>query len=126
MSDTHKKLLESRNYLLAVLMSATDAVVTIDKDGAVCFWNAAAHRLFGYSKQEIMGQPVSLLMPERFWNRHDDSMQNFVERGEGRNIGGAIEDTGRKEPWPTEEPPPAPLSAGTAVSSSFSFLHPSP
>jgi PAS domain S-box-containing protein len=97
MSDTHKKLLESRNYLLSVLMSATDAVVSIDKDGAVCFWNAAAHRLFGYSKQEIMGQPVSLLMPERFWNRHDDSVQNFVERGEGRNIGRAIEHTGRKK-----------------------------
>ena len=98
MSDTHKKLLESRNYLLAVLMSATDAVVTIDKDGAVCFWNAAAHHLFGYTKQEIMGRPVSLLMPERFRTRHGDSMVNFMggrreehprETEKGRRAAGA-------------------------------------
>jgi len=84
MSDTHDELLESRNYLLSVLMSASDAVVTIDKDGAVCFWNAAAHHLFGYTKQEIMGRPVSLLMPERFRTRHGDSMVNFMGGEKGR------------------------------------------
>jgi len=97
MPDTHDKLLESRNYLLSVLMSAVDAVVTIDSSGSICFWNTAAHRLFGYPRKEIMGRPVSVLMPWRFRSRHGDAMRDLMENGEGKNIGRAIELTGRRK-----------------------------
>jgi PAS domain S-box-containing protein len=54
----------------SVLDSAPDAMIIIDSAGTVVFANQQVAVLFGYSREEITGQPVELLLPERFRHRH--------------------------------------------------------
>ena len=49
--------------LAAVAASATAAVVSVDPDGMICTWNAAATQLFGYPATEVLGQPFTMLLP---------------------------------------------------------------
>ncbi len=52
-----------RGYLAAIAASANDAIVGKDLDGVVISWNEAAERLFGYTAADIVGQPITRLMP---------------------------------------------------------------
>ena len=61
-----------------------DAVIVADADGVVRLWNAAAVRLFGFSEQEALGQPLDLIIPERLRQRHWDGYRRTMETGESR------------------------------------------
>ena len=50
-------------FMQAVLESARDAILVCNSEGIVTHWNDAAAELFGYSAQEIVGQPVTTLTP---------------------------------------------------------------
>ena len=55
-----------------------DAVIVADADGVVRLWNAAAVRLFGFSEQEALGQPLDLIIPERLRGRHNEGYAHTV------------------------------------------------
>lgn len=66
-----------REQLLAELVeTAPDAVLVVDADGVVTLVNHQTEVLFGYSREQLLGQPVELLVPERFRARH------AIDRGE--------------------------------------------
>ncbi|MDI3339838.1 MAG: GAF domain-containing protein [Sphaerobacter sp.] len=54
----------------ALLETAPDAMVIVDRDGRIVLANAQAERLFGYTREELLGQPVECLIPERFGAVH--------------------------------------------------------
>jgi PAS domain S-box-containing protein len=54
----------ARFHLAAIVSSSDDAILSTDLDGIVTSWNAAAERLYGFSAQEIIGQPVTRIAPE--------------------------------------------------------------
>ena len=58
---SHQETLLS--YLSAIIAGSTDAIITKDLDGTVTGWNAGAQQIFGYSADEILGQPMLLLFP---------------------------------------------------------------
>jgi two-component system sensor kinase FixL len=72
---------------LAVMEAAVDAVVVIDHRGRIQAVNAAACRAFGYRTDELLGENVSLLMPEPDRSRHDDYLARYRESGEAHIIG---------------------------------------
>ncbi len=57
-------VLETRDQLRAILASAPDAIFTVDADRRIAMFNAAAERLFGWSRAEILGRPIEILIPD--------------------------------------------------------------
>ncbi len=61
--------------------SAGDAIVVANAEGNVILWNAAAERIFGYSKAEAMGRSLDLIGPERQRERHWDGYRRVMQSG---------------------------------------------
>jgi len=61
-----------------VVDAAYDAIITIDQDHNITLFNRAAEHMFGYSQAEMIGQPVSRLIPERSRQRHTESLDQFA------------------------------------------------
>jgi len=86
-----RELHESERHFRAVTESANDAIITSTGAGNIVGWNAAAERLFGYTKAEIIGQPITVLMPERFRNLHSEGLARVVTGGTPHLIGKTVE-----------------------------------
>ncbi|MDP2761992.1 MAG: PAS domain S-box protein [Sideroxyarcus sp.] len=91
------KLAESEQHFRAVTESANDAIITAAGAGNILGWNAAAERLFGYTEAEMIGQPLTLLMPERFRNLHREGLARVVAGGTPHIIGKTVEVAGLRK-----------------------------
>jgi len=61
---------EVSNGYQQVVEALGDAVVICDRDGVIRFWNAAAERLFGFTRTDALGKSLDLIIPERLRERH--------------------------------------------------------
>lgn len=78
-------LRDREERLRAILSTASDAILTIDEHGIVQTANPATERMFGYSAQEIVGQSIDLLLPDRPGGQQDGYFAQFVKLSETRN-----------------------------------------
>jgi PAS domain S-box-containing protein len=67
--------------LAGLLRDLAEAVVIADRAGPIRMWNAGAERLFGWSAAEALGQPLTMIVPERLRTRHSDGYQRVMETG---------------------------------------------
>ena len=86
-STLENKIAERVRHFQAVTESANDAIITSSSAGNIVGWNAAAERLFGYLEAEINGQPLTVLMPERFRSPHSAGLAR-IAAGEAPHITG--------------------------------------
>jgi two-component system, LuxR family, sensor kinase FixL len=77
----------SHAEMQAILETAVDAIIIIDASGIVETFNTAAAKLFGYNRSEIVGGPITALMPEPHRSNHDRYMQRYLQTGEQQIIG---------------------------------------
>jgi PAS domain S-box-containing protein len=80
----------------SALDAAPDAMIIIDSDGIVRFANRQVSAVFGHSREEIIGQSVEQLMPERFRARHVGHRRSYVESLRVRPMGAGLELFGRR------------------------------
>jgi PAS domain S-box-containing protein len=73
-----------------------DAIVVADEQGTITLFNPAAAALFGYSEQEVHGQPLTILMPEELQEAHRRGFRHYLETKEARLIGRTVEVRGRR------------------------------
>jgi two-component system, cell cycle sensor histidine kinase and response regulator CckA len=76
--------------LLAVLDAASDSILGVDACGRIMFLNAAAVSTFGYSRDELLGQPVECLMPEHIRGRHPEHRRAYCDNPQPRPMGGGL------------------------------------
>jgi PAS domain S-box-containing protein len=79
LSDRAQQLERSEIRTRMVLDTAPDAFVTLDRDGVIVTWNAAAQRLFGWTAAEAIGETMrALLLPPEFGDRHDERRNALI------------------------------------------------
>lgn len=71
-------MLKPEEHFRIISETASDAIVTIDESSTILFANSAAGRLFGYSGDELIGRPLSMLMPERMRAAHRAGMTRYA------------------------------------------------
>src|SRR5271165_92795 len=69
---TELSLRESEQRFRLVVEAAPSPMVMVDRAGRIVMVNSPAERVFGYSRPELVGQPVEMLVPERFRSRHPE------------------------------------------------------
>jgi PAS domain S-box-containing protein len=80
-----------------LLESAPDAVVIIDRGGRMVIVNERTEELFGYSRGELVGRPVELLLPDRFHERHAGHRAGYFDDPRARPMGIGLELAGRRK-----------------------------
>lgn len=90
-SERSGKLKESEERYRSVMESANDGIVSTDWQGCIISWNKAAERLFGYRSDEILGQYLEVLMPERYRAAHNAGFKNHLSTGESSVLGRTVE-----------------------------------
>jgi PAS domain S-box-containing protein len=103
---------QSEEKFRTVAETATDAIVSADDHGTITYINRWGERIFGRPAGEMVGRPLTLLMPERFHEAHRKGLARFLSTGEARVIGKTVELVGRKEDG-TEFPLELSLSSWT-------------
>jgi len=75
----------------AIVQAAQDAIILGDQEGNILSWNEAAHNMFGYTAEEVVGNPLTLLMPPRYRQAHQQGLERFRSTGEMRVVGKTVE-----------------------------------
>ncbi|MEO1653804.1 MAG: PAS domain S-box protein, partial [Bacteroidota bacterium] len=93
-----RALKESEAKTRSIIKSALDAVILIDNESKVTEWNMMAEAIFGWPKDEAIGQKLGkLIIPERYVDAHNAGMEKFLETGEGPVLNQRIEIQARRK-----------------------------
>ncbi|MBI4394153.1 MAG: PAS domain-containing sensor histidine kinase [Euryarchaeota archaeon] len=77
--------------------TANDAIISADGAGRVIHFNQGAQRIFGYKAEAVIGQPLTVLMPEKYHEAFTAGFTRYLETGEARVIGKTMELTARQK-----------------------------
>ena len=91
-----KEIVQSEERYRSLVRSAHDGIVAIDRKGKVILFNEAAAKMFGYSPEEVIGQPLTMLLSEQYITKHIGGVSRFFETGETTLIGKTIEMEGSR------------------------------
>lgn len=77
--------------LSLIIETAPDAIVTADDQGRILSFSPAAERIFGHQESEVVGENLTILMPEPYRSEHDGYMERYLRTGERHIIGAGRE-----------------------------------
>ncbi len=74
-----------------ILDAAPEALVVLDRQGLIAIVNQAAVRMFGYTREELLGSPIELLVPERLREAHEGSRAHYTKSPKARPMGADLQ-----------------------------------
>jgi PAS domain S-box-containing protein len=90
-SKVRMALRESEAKFRSVMESAIDAIISGDAEGRIRSWNSAATELFQFTETEVIGQPIELIIPERYRESHEQGIRRVSSGGPSHVIGKTVE-----------------------------------
>ncbi len=67
-----------------IIENSQDAILFADREGIIDLWNSGAEAIFGYTKEEVRGKSLDLIVPEKLRQRHWDGYQKVMNTGKTR------------------------------------------
>jgi|GEM_PF-1684017 len=95
-AQADRELETSQRRFQSVVTTAVDAIVVVDPEGAVSFWNAGAERIFGFAEGDILGKPITEIIPERYREAHEAAFKRLGPGIPSRFDGQTAELVGRR------------------------------
>jgi PAS domain S-box-containing protein len=92
-----ESLRESEEMFRGISASAQDAIIVIDNDGNISYWNDAAERIFGYAKNEAVGRPAGIIIPDEYSDAFAKGFATFRKTGKGPQLEETLELTARRK-----------------------------
>jgi two-component system cell cycle sensor histidine kinase/response regulator CckA len=92
MREVFAKHRQAQERLGVISVAARDAIVMVESDGRIAFWNDAGQRIFGYSEQEAQGKRLlDLIVPPRLRRQFEKGLIDFKNTGHGLALGRTLE-----------------------------------
>jgi len=95
--QTEELLREKDERFRSVFTATHDAIIIMNEDGDIMAWNKGAEQIFGWTEGEMMGKPMTRVMPEKYKARHIAGMERFKQTQQTTIIGKTIEVEGLKK-----------------------------
>lgn len=87
-----ESLIQEQNKRFQVICSSkNDAIITSDETKRILFWNKGAEYIFGYSSDEAVGQPLTLIIPNELHQSHENGIERMNQRKKPRVLGKVLE-----------------------------------
>lgn len=87
-----ESLIQEQNKRFQVICSSkNDAIITSDETKRILFWNRGAEFIFGYSSDEVIGQPLTLIIPNELHQRHNEGIERMNQGKKPRVLGKVLE-----------------------------------
>jgi PAS domain S-box-containing protein len=77
LSDERKVAEEIRSRLAAIVESSDDAIIAKDLNGIITNWNSSAQRIFGYTESEVIGKPITIIIPPELQAQETDILRRL-------------------------------------------------
>ncbi len=84
-------VLASEQKFRSIAESANDAIISADRQGRIVSWNKAAEKIFGYTRDEVWQRSLTLIIPERFRQLHEQGIKRVAQGGTPHVIGKTVE-----------------------------------
>ncbi len=89
--------LRDMNRFKELLEAAPDAIIEIDSQGRILLMNAITEKLFGFSRSELLGQPIEILLPEDLRMAHEEHRQRYAKNAQTRPMGIGLTLSGKRK-----------------------------
>jgi PAS domain S-box-containing protein len=91
LQHANMELAQSEERFRCVAQSANDAIISADSAERILTWNKGARKIFGYTEEEVVGKPLTILIPERYRDAHRKGLEQVRASDETGGNGSTIE-----------------------------------